>query len=97
MHTRAAALALALAAACAPAEQPGAADAGVASSAPVRGRAHTTISSLLQGLDLEGATHPDGVPPRIDLAGPGRAGIGLPKALPSLILTGSSTVEVPVP
>ena len=73
MHSRAAALALALAAACAPAEEPGAGVAGVAGAAPARGSAHTTIASLLQGLDLEGATHPDGVPPRIDLAGPGRA------------------------
>lgn len=97
MHSRAAALALALAAACAPAEEPGAGVAGVAGAALARGSAHTTIASLLQGLDLEGATHPDGVPPRIDLAGPGRAGIGLPKALPSLILTGSSAVELPVP
>ena len=68
-----------------------------AASLPPTKRAHTTIASLLQAVDLEGAVHPDGIPPRVDLAGPGRAGIGLPKALPSLILTGQSSVLLPVP
>ena len=97
MDLHPAALLLILAGACAPASEGPAEPEPTADPLLPPRRAHTTIASLLQGLDLEDAEHPDGIPPRVDLAGPGRAGIGLPKALPSLILTGASSARLQVP
>ena len=71
MDLRRAALLLLLAGACAPASEEPAQSGSSTAPLPPTKRAHTTIASLLQAVDLEEAVHPDGIPPRVDLAGPG--------------------------